>query len=100
MEVRVVIHAPLGVQPLQHQLDGIDVTIRKVLVAAEKIFQEGDVLTQPGLMTKGCRRFRIVFAVLAPQLGLERIDTVLTAHQVNKTAAQVGAQVDELMLGI
>ena len=32
---------PLGVQPLQHQLDGVDVGVGEVLVGAEEVLQEG-----------------------------------------------------------
>ena len=37
LDLGVVIDAPLGIQALQHQLNGVDVPVCKVLVAAEKI---------------------------------------------------------------
>ena len=42
----------------------------KVLVAAEKILQEGDMLAEPGVLPEGVRRLRVFLVIIAPQFGL------------------------------
>ena len=58
--VRVVVDAPLAVQPLQHQLNGIDMPVREILVGAEEILQKRDMLTEPGAFRKGCGSILVV----------------------------------------
>ena len=70
LDLGVVIDAPLGIQALQHQLDGVDVPVCKVLVAAEKILQEGDMLAEPGVLPEGVRCLRVLLVIIAPQFGL------------------------------
>ena len=98
----MVVQPKAPVQPLQHQLDGVDVPVREVLVGAEKVFQEGDVLAQAGLLAegKGGVRLRFPLAAHIPHLGLQGIDAVLAAHQVDEASAQVGAEINELMLRV
>ena len=100
LEIRVIVESPLPVQPFQHQLDGVDVAVRKVLIGPEKVLEEGDVLAQASALPEGGWRFRIVLTIGIPQLGFQGVDDVLPAHEISEAAAQVGAQVDELMLRI
>ena len=39
-EVGIIIQAPPVIEPLQHQFDGVDVTVGEVLVGLEEVFQE------------------------------------------------------------
>ena len=74
--------------------------VRKILISAEKVLQEGNVLAQPGVLPEGGGSFRIVLSIHVPHLGFQGVDTVLACHEVNKAAAQIGAQVPHLMLRV
>ena len=87
--VRVVVDAPLAVQPLQHQLNGVDMPVREILVGAEKILQKRDVLTEPGMLPEGGGGFRVVLAGHVPEFRLQGVDAVPAAHEVHETAAQI-----------
>ena len=55
-EVRLVRDAPLPVQPLQHQLQGVHLLVGEGLVGPEEVLEEGDVLGQGGFLPecRGC----------------------------------------------
>ena len=99
-EIGAVVDAPFFVHPLQHQLNGVDVPVCEVLVGAEKILQERDVLAEPGLLPERLRRLGIVLAVHIPHLGFQRIDAVLPSHEVHETAAQISAELSHLVLRV
>ena len=40
VEIRIVIHTASFIQPLQHQFNGVDVSVREIFVGPEYIFQE------------------------------------------------------------
>ena len=89
-EVGAVIHLPFSIQPLQHQLNGVDLLVAEIPVRAEEVLQKRDMLRQPGCGT----------AIRIPQLRLQWVDTVFAAHQVNEAAVQLGGQVRHLMLRV
>ena len=96
----MVVHAPVLIQPLQHQFNSVDVPVAEILVSPEEVLQEGDVLAQAGALPEGGRGFGVILALGIPQLRLQRIDEILSAHEIRKASAQVGTEIDELMLGI
>ena len=100
LEVRVVVQPPGFVQPLQHQLNGINVPVREVLVGAEEVLEEGDVLAEAGALAEGGGGVRIALAFGIPQLGLQRIDKILSAHDVGEAAAHVLTEVIQLVLRV
>ena len=62
VKVALVSDPPPGIQFLEHDLYDIDLPVRKVLVAAEKIFQEANVLGQPGADAEGLGRVHVLRA--------------------------------------
>ena len=79
-EVGVIAQAPLAVERFQHQLDGVDVPLREVLVGAEKVLEERDVLTEPRAFLKRFGSVGIIFSVHIPQLRLQGVDEMAPAH--------------------
>ena len=102
-EVGGVRNAELGIELLQQDLDGIDLGIGEALVGAEEVFQERDVLRQPGYTAKCFRRAGIVsigIFLIAPDLGFQYIDQVLAGEEVDVAAAKGGGQILVFMLHI
>ena len=66
LKVCVVVQAPGLVQPLQHQINGVDVPVGEILVGAEEVLQEGDMLTETGPLAKRCRSVGIALALRIP----------------------------------
>ena len=99
-EVRLVGNSPALVQPLDHQLQGVDVRRVEVLIDPEDVPQEGDVLGQEGPV-KGRGLLRVIrIAPVVPPSGLQQVDAVLAAEEVQEAAAQVSAQLLHLMLRV
>ena len=75
--------------------------IREILVGAEEVLKEGNVLRQQSAFPKGFRR-GLIFGVAAviPAFRLQHIDDVLTGHKVGKAATHSLAHFLLLMLGI
>ena len=103
-EVGIIIQAPPVIEPLQHQFDGVDVTVGEVFVGFEEVFQKGDVLGQLGLLPEGHGRFQILLCLLrrirTPQLRLQRVYDVLAAHHIGEASTEIGAEILQLMLSI
>ena len=99
-EVRVIRQTPVCIQPLQHQFDGVDMPVGKILIGLKEVFQKRDVLGESCLLTESCRGILIAVAIQIPEFRLQRIDAVLTAHQIHKATTQPITQVDKLMLRI
>ena len=75
--------------------------IREILVGAEEVLEEGNVLRQQGAFSEGFRGGCIVrVAAVIPTFRLQHIDDVLTGHKVGKAAADSLAHFLLLMLGI
>ena len=75
--------------------------IREILVGAEEVLEEGNVLCQQGAFSECFRCCRIVrVAAIIPAFRLQHIDDVLTRHKVGKAAADSFAHFLLLMLGI
>ena len=88
-EIGVVIDPPLGVEPAQHDLDGISLGVVEVFVAAEEIPQEGDVLGEQGALPEsdgGVRVGRLLSR--APGTGFQHIDPVVSAGEIQVGTAQ------------
>ena len=99
-EVGGVADAPLTVEPLHHQLQGVDVGGVEILVDTEDVPQEGDVLGQQST-PEGVWRVRVIrLAAIVPVPGLQQIDADPAAEQIHKAAPQVAAQLLHLMLRI
>lgn len=99
-EVRLVGNPPALVEPLDHQLQCIDVRGIKVFIDPEDVPQEGDVLGQEGPV-KGRGLLRVIrIAPVVPPPGLQQVDAVLAAEKVQEAAAQVSAQLLHLMLRV
>lgn len=95
-KVRAVRNAPLGIQLFQQDLHGVHLSIRKILVAAEKVLKEGNVLAQPGDLPEGFRTLPICvrfFRIHRPYFRLQWVDDVLSGHIVHITAAQIPGQI-------
>lgn len=93
--------AEAGVQLGEQDLDGVDLRIGKILVAAEEIFQEGDVLGQPCNLLESFRRGGVdVFNAVRPCFRLQGVDGVLSAHEVDITASERRAEFLILGFGI
>lgn len=100
-EIRAVADAPFVIELAQHNFDHVDVAVGKILVATEKIFQEGNMLTELGALPEGLRSVPVAGATaLVPGLGLQRIDHILSAHEIDEATAEVFGEFDILMLGI
>ncbi|MPM17547.1 hypothetical protein SDC9_63943 [bioreactor metagenome] len=100
-EIRAVADAPFVIELAQHNFDHVDVAVSKILVATEKIFQERNVLTELGALPEGLRSVPVAgAAALVPGLGFQRIDHILSAHEIDEAAAEVFGEFDILMLGI
>ena len=86
------------VESLDHQLQRVNVRCVESLVDPEDVPQEGDVLGQK--RTAECRRrvrvLRLTAVIPAP--GLQQVDSVVAAEQVQETAAKVPAEILQLML--
>ena len=86
------------VESLDHQLQRVNVRCVESLVDPEDVPQEGDVLGQK--RTAECRRrvrvLRLTAVIPAP--GLQQVDPVLAAEQIQKATAEVSAEVIQLML--
>ncbi len=66
MKQSITAEAPLFVQPLQHQLNGVDVPVAEILIGPKEVLQEGDVLTEAGPLAKSGGSFRIIAALRVP----------------------------------
>ena len=100
-EIGALCDAPFLIQFREHDLDGVNVSIAEILIGAEEILEEGNVLCQQGAFSEGFR-CGLIFGVTAviPTLRLQHIDDVLTGHKVGKAAAHGLAHFLLLMLGI
>ena len=100
-EVRLIINTELGIELLQQDLDGVNLGIGESLVGTEEVFQERDVLRQPG-NTAECigTLFILRDFFIAPDLRLQHIDQVLARKEVNVASSQGTGQILILMLYI
>ena len=88
-EIGVVIDPPFGVEPAQHDLDGIGLGIVEVFVAAEEIPQKGDVLGEQGTLPESGGGVRIGrFLSCAPGTGFQHIDPMVSAGEIQVGTAQ------------
>ena len=72
----------------------------KILVDAEDVTQERDVLCQQRA-AKGRRGVRVIrFAAIVPVPGLQQVDLDLAAEQIQKAAVQIGAQLFHLLFRV
>ena len=93
--------AEAGVQLREQDLNGVDLRVREILVAAEKVLEKGDVLGQSRDFLEGFRRGGVdILDAVRPCLRLEEIDRVLAAHEVDIAAAQSIAEFLILGLGV
>ena len=100
-EIGPLCDAPFSIQLGEHDLNGVDMGIREILVGAEEVLEEGNVLRQQGAFSEGFRGGCIVrVAAVIPTFRLQHIDDVLTGHKVGKAAADSLAHFLLLMLGI
>ena len=100
-EIGSLCDAPFSIQLREHDLNGVDMGIRKILVSAEEVLEEGNVLRQQGAFSEGFRGGRIVrVAAVIPAFRFQHIDDVFTGHKVGKAAADSFAHFLLLMLGI
>ena len=60
LEVGIVVHAPLDVQPPQHQLNGINMLVCKILIGPEEVLEERDMLAEPGLLAECSGSIRVI----------------------------------------
>ena len=88
------------VEPLDHQLQRVNVRRVESLVDPEDVPQEGDVLGKE--RTAECRRrvWVLRFTAVIPAPGLQQVDPVLAAKQIQKATAEVSAEVIQLMLRV
>lgn len=92
-------NAETGVQLGEQNLNGVDLRIREVLVAAEEVLEEGDVLGQSRDLLEGFRCGCVdVLNAVRPRFRLQGVDRVLAAHEVDIAAAQSIAEF--LILGL
>lgn len=81
--------AEAGIQLGEQNLNGVDLRIGEVLVAAEEVLEEGDMLGEPRNLLKRFRRGRVnVLNAVRPCFRLQGVDRVLAAHEVDIAAAQ------------
>ena len=100
-EVSGIADAPLFIQAANHNLNGINVPVAEIFVGAEKVLEEGDVLTQPcGLAERFGSVGVLRIAALVPTLRFQRIDAVYTPHQIHEAAADPLAHILLFMLHI
>ena len=97
--IRVVGYPEFLVELYQKQLNCVNLTVGKILVAAEEVAQKADVLRQLGL---GLERpwSVIICGFIAPRFRFEYIYNILARHQIDKTTTEIFCQVDILHFGI
>jgi len=94
VKLGAVADAELGIQLLQHDFDGVDLPVRKVLVGSEKILEKGNVLTELTADAKGLRRILVLRAtVFIPCFRFQHIDDELSGHEVNEASTEVIGQI-------
>lgn len=99
--VRGVGDAEAGVQLGEQNLNGVDLRIGEVLVAAEEVLEKGDVLGEPRDLLECFRRGGVdILNAVRPCFRLQGIDRVLAAHEVDIAAAQGIAEFLVLGLGV
>ena len=76
-EVRAVRNSPGCVELFQQDFQGIQLGIGEILVAAEKVFQKGNVLAQSGGFPEGLRPFLLLLGIVRPKLRLQGIDDII-----------------------
>ena len=97
-EVRLVGNSPALIQPLNHQLQGVDVRRVEVLIDPE------DVRRQEMCWARRVPRKAAGSSGSSGSLpsshrpGLQQVDAVLAAEKVQEAAAQLSAQLLHLML--
>ena len=94
-------NAEAGIQLGEQNLNGVDLRIGEILIAAEKVLEESDVLGQPRHLLERFRRGGVdVLNAVRPCLRLEGIDRILAAHEVDIATAQGIAEFLILGLGV
>ena len=82
-------NAEAGIQLGEQNLNGVDLRIGEILIAAEKVLEESDVLGQPRHLLERFRRGGVdIFDAVRPRFRLQGVDRVLAAHEVDIAAAQ------------
>ena len=100
-EIGAVADAPSFVKPAHHDFDNIDLAVGEALVGAEKVPQKTDVLGQPCGLTEGGGGVHVLRAAAGvPTFGFQRVDPVLSTHQIQEAAAHRLAHILLLMLHI
>ena len=98
--IGVIRDATGGVQLADKDFNRVDMSVREVLVGAEKVLEEGDMLGQSRCLSEGFRRILVYGFIVRPRFRLEGIDDILSAHEVDITAAEVVAEILVFLLGI
>ena len=86
-EIRCFRQAEFLVQPGHHDLDGIHFHIGKVLIAAEPVLEECQMLADAAASAEGFRRIRILHRFAGPGFGFQEIDHVPAIQKIQITAA-------------
>ena len=79
-EVGTVCDAPFPIQLGEHDLNGVDMGIREILVGAEEVLEEGNVLRQQGAFSEGFR-CGLIFGVTAVIPKLDKEAAALPAEE-------------------
>ena len=100
-EIGAVADVPSFVKPAHHDFDNIDLAVGEALVGAEKVPQKTDVLGQPCGLTEGGGGVHVLrAAAVVPTFGFQRVDPVLSTHQIQEAPAHRLAHILLLMLHI
>lgn len=65
-EICIICDIEVIIEPLQHNLDGVNVPVLKGFVAAEEVLEEGDVLGEDRSLPEGGWSGIVIFGILAP----------------------------------
>ena len=92
--VGVIMDAELAVEPCQKDFKCIDLSVIEILIDSEEVLEVGDVLGEASCLAECFGGIVIhIIGVVRPLLGFERIDDILTTHEVNVATTEVIGQI-------
>ena len=99
-KIGILRQVELLIEPGQHDLNGVYLHVGEILIAAEPVLQECQMLTQPSASAEGFRCIRVIHRLTGPGFGFQEVNHVSAVQEIQITAAIVLSQCLHLTLGI